>query len=401
MIKKKAISILERYKINKVNLLAELKKFNNLDIILLDDFLDKYLTEISTFIDNYSDEQIQGLFNIDRNNEVLINKVVARELGFKCLYYTDEGDGDYNVDAEYIYGILEDYDNSDSHYSIVLAVDNSSRKDFKTRNIIKSTHKKGSKYRRKINKRYSYDNPFHRIHGYIITEDYPCKCKTDKILALTVICASPFSSVANIKAVGTYLMCFFVLYCKLLKYKYAILEVANDEAHMPNNNNNSNDLYDQDSLEKYRVIELKQILKEMSLPISGVKQILIDRILDSQDTEDTECSSSYNNRMELEENLNKNNLDEYGYGGIFYHKGRDKQRNLYCNFYEKFGFREDPDINKYWKCFSNSPYPSMILKLQNVSLECLVSSFINRKWTKKPTDYCSKYTRNVSISKKC
>ena len=68
---------------------------------------------------------------------------------------------------------------------------------------------------------------------------------------------------------------------------------------------------------KNRVIELRQILKKSDLPISRLKQILIDRILDSQDTE---CSSSYNNRMEIEENLNKNNLDEYGYGGIFYHK---------------------------------------------------------------------------------
>ena len=183
---------------------------------------------------------------------------------------------------------------------------------------------------------------------------------------------------ADVKAVGTYLMC-FILYCKLFKYKYAVLEVANDEAQMPEYNIN-NDIYNQDSLEEKTIVQLKVILKELGLPISGKKQILIDRILDYEENQNN-CDKSYENRMLDEENLNNNDLDEYGYGGISYHKGRDRQRNLYCNFYEKYGFREDQNINKYWRCFSNDPYPSMVLKLNNISLQCIVSNFLERKWT--------------------
>jgi len=402
MIIKRTINLLTKSKkINSeiINPLHVLKKVNNLDIVLLDDFLDKYLTDISNFIDRHTDTQIKGLFDIDRNDDDVINKFLARELSLKCLYYDDEGNGDYNVAEDYIFDILDDHDNSTTNYSIILAVDSSLREDFKTKKVKKYMSKKSSKQRKKIKERYSYNNPFHRIHGFIITQDKPCVCKTDKILALTVICASPFSSFADIKAVGTYLICFFILYCKIFKYKYAILEVANDEADMPEYNIND-DIYNQDSLEEKTVAQLKVILNELDLPVSGKKQILIDRILDSEENNDN-CNKSYENRMLEEHDLNDNNLNNHGYGGISYHKGRDRQRNLYCNFYEKYGFRENSNINKYWRCFSDDPYPSMVLKLNDISLQCLVSNFLERKWTSRPSDYCIKYTKNVKISDKC
>ena len=168
---------------------------------------------------------------------------------------------------------------------------------------------------------------------------------------------------------------------------------------MPEYNIN-NDIYNQDSLEEKTIVQLKVILKELGLPISGKKQILIDRILDYEENQNN-CDKSYENRMLDEENLNNNDLDEYGYGGISYHKGRDRQRNLYCNFYEKYGFREDQNINKYWRCFSNDPYPSMVLKLNNISLQCIVSNFLERKWTSYPSDYCLRYTKNVKVLDNC
>ena len=54
-------------------------------------------------------------------------------------------------------------------------------------------------------------------------------------------------------------MCFFILYCKLFKYKYAV-SVANDEAQMPEYNIN-NDIYNRVVREK-TIVQLKVILKE-------------------------------------------------------------------------------------------------------------------------------------------
>ena len=174
MIIKKALELLTKSKkINSdiVNPLYSIKKINNLDLILLDDFLDNYLSEISNFIDEHTDSQIQGLFNIERDDDYIINKFLARELSLKCLYFDNQGKADYNVDEDYIFDILNDHDNNTSDYSIVLAFDSSSREDFKTKKIKKHMKKKSSKQRKKIKERYSYNNPFHRIHGFIITKD--------------------------------------------------------------------------------------------------------------------------------------------------------------------------------------------------------------------------------------
>ena len=54
--------------------------------------------------------------------------------------------------------------------------------------------------------------------------------------------------------------------------------------------------------------------------------------------------------------------EEYGYGGYYYHKGRNESKGL-LSYYESFGFQEDPKVHKEWKCFSDLPFPSMILKL--------------------------------------
>jgi len=54
--------------------------------------------------------------------------------------------------------------------------------------------------------------------------------------------------------------------------------------------------------------------------------------------------------------------EEYGYGGYYYHKGRNESKCL-LSYYESFGFQEDPKVHTEWKCFSDLPFPSMILKL--------------------------------------
>jgi hypothetical protein len=382
-----------------INPINELKKHNNLSIITLDRFVETYENEITDFIDNQTLE-------LDEEDD-LVNKVIARELAFKCLYFNEKYKyGDYNVSDDYIYDILQDYfDNNEELHNIILAVDTSKRTSYISPAIKQSIRTKSSKQKRRLLGRYSYDNPFHRVHGFFITKDNPCKCPptiiiskkkyTPKIISLSVICANPFSSKSGIKAVGSYLLCFFLYLYKFLNYDYAILEVANDHAIM------SDYLEEEDYLEEdlYELtnIELQNILIDFGLSKTGTKDKLVKKILEYQELEESKrCSLSYEERLKKEEDIDEDELDEYSYGGINYHQGRDEQSNLYCNFYEKAGFKEDPDINTKWNCFANIPYPCMKLDFKKKSFKCIADSFLNRTWTQAPSVLCDKGVKTIS-----
>ena len=57
------------------------------------------------------------------------------------------------------------------------------------------------------------------------------------------------------------------------------------------------------------------------------------------------------------------NPDVYNYLGINYLLGKNSNQDLYCKFYEKHGFRENPNLNTLYKCFDKYPLPSMELDL--------------------------------------
>ena len=110
----------------------------------------------------------------------------------------------------------------------------------------------------------------------------------------------------------------------------------------------------------YTITELKELCDCYKIDYSPRerKQDLIKKILDFEfwnfekyDDEDEDCE----NRWSAFDNLD---YEVYGYNGENYHKGRDSTKDLYCNFYEKHGFRENPDINLTLKCFSATPLPS-------------------------------------------
>ena len=71
----------------------------------------------------------------------------------------------------------------------------------------------------------------------------------------------------------------------------------------------------------------------------------------------------------LANNTNKDPLpdiirnEEYGYGGYYYHKAKRLSKPL-IQYYESFGFKEDPSVHKTLKCFSELPFPSFRLQLQ-------------------------------------
>ena len=367
----------------------------------------KYEFEISNYIDSQNPDLSLGE---EEDLDDFINKITARELSYKCMYFNSKYPfGDRNVSDDYIKDILDDYfsDNVERHHFFV-AVDNSKKKSYITDSLKKNMSNKSSREKRRLKKRYSYDNPFHRIHGILITQDNPCKCppsfiyknkkkKIPKISALTVICANPFASKAGIKAVGSFLLLFYLFLHKKAQFDYSVLEVANDHATRPDYEVDEED-YNREDLEDLTIIDLKDILRENNLSISGKKDILIERILTNQESQI--CKRSYSERMEIEEGIDEDDLDLYGYGGIYYHQGRDEQKDLYCNFYERVGYKENSKINTDWNCFQNIPYPSMILNFNHQSYRCLADIFINRKWKSQPTQLCD-YGKKKNISKYC
>jgi len=369
----------------------EIKKLNNLSLLTLDQFIESYELEISEYIDTFSKKKIKGIFHEKLDDDKIIDKIIARELSLNCLYFSDKfPKGDYNVSDDYIYEILVDYFNGNiDNNSIVLAVDTSKRDSYITPEL-KKLGKSSKKKRKRLEKRYGYNNPFNRIHGFFISKLNPCKClpdKTKKVISLNVICAKPYSSKAGIKAVGTLLLCFFIILYKRANFDYAILEVANDSAVMPDYEVQED--YDREDLVALTIAEIKGILNEYGLSSSGKKDILVDRIMEYQDLENSKlCSLSYEERLKKQEDVECNDLDEYSYNGINYYIGKEEQKDLYCKFYEKIGFRENSLVHTNWNCFSNIPYPSMIMELKKYSYECIVDSFLERKWTDKSSSFC-------------
>jgi hypothetical protein len=89
------------------------------------------------------------------------------------------------------------------------------------------------------------------------------------------------------------------------------------------------------------------------------------------------------------------------YGGNEYLRGKESQHSLYC-FYERFGFREDPQLFKDFKCFGIYPYPSMKLVLSDYSIDCIRDVAFARDWSKIPSNFCKKrISEDVSYSSKC
>ena len=87
-------------------------------------------------------------------------------------------------------------------------------------------------------------------------------------------------------------------------------------------------------------------------------------------------------------------LNKIKYGGINYQKGKEQNKKLYCNFYERNAFRENSKLNTDYKCFGMDPLPSMeiILKGENsIPIDELMSIFIERKPILPFSEFCNEY----------
>ena len=54
---------------------------------------------------------------------------------------------------------------------------------------------------------------------------------------------------------------------------------------------------------------------------------------------------------------------EIEYGGFWFRKGYNDQKDRLIHFYQKFGFYDEPKVHLDWHCYGEIPYPSMICNL--------------------------------------
>tara|TARA_B100000035_G_scaffold312291_1_gene323442 strand:+ start:1498 stop:2454 length:957 start_codon:yes stop_codon:yes gene_type:complete len=279
--------------------------------------------------------------------------------------------------------ITEDYlfkvkqRNSHSPYEILCLVDlREDIHDTMSKEKKKQYRNSGKIRRRRITRQYKYSNVFNRIHGFIALENMNGVrgIPNDKsVVSLSLICTSRFS---NKKGVGSFLMETSVSLCKD-KFTDIILEVANEFASSQGSDDESDDEYDDES--EYEESEIYYINEEIVNKISiefyrktmrlreengklttyfNISEEYIYGIIDSYMNDEHDTLDYYDDFPDFD-------LDEpgeYDYGGYFYHKGKESQIGLF-RFYEKFGFKEVPEINYKWKIYTPDPFPTMMLSL--------------------------------------
>ena len=304
---------------------------------------------------------------------------VLRLKDFLKLYQNEIFDSGYEFETK---------KNSESPYEILCLVD--CRKGVV--NTMKSEkrrqyRKAGIVRRRKMQRQYHYMNVFNRIHGYIALESFLDNEKVPtgmKAVSLSLICSSSFS---NMKGIGSCLMEFMIDICKT-KFTDIILEVANEfatdeDAESDEESDESDEESDDSEEESDEELELWEINEEIVgkitqeflrkslrqrvnsngniVPYYNLDDEFIEDIIYSYMNDDHNYYDYYDYAEDFKE-FDLNNPGNYDYGGFYYKKGKESQLQLF-QFYEKFGFKEMPEINYEWKLFTTDPFPTMILPL--------------------------------------
>ena len=252
--------------------------------------------------------------------------------------------------------------------------------------VYKKYRKSNTKTRLRMKKQYHYTNIFNRIHGYVILEDLKDSEDTPiskKVVSLSLICASKYS---HKKGIGSCLMNFTKDICKISGYTDIILEVSNEHASGINANIDEifDDIYSDDEYsddeDDYEYVDSREIYNDFivdKITEEFYRKSLRHRINDKgikveyynvgngyisdivysylNDIKQEYVTSSYDITPEKYPNVNE-------YGGYFYNKGKYSQIDLF-RFYEKFGFKEMPEINYKWKIYTSDPLPTMICSI--------------------------------------
>ena len=261
--------------------------------------------------------------------------------------------------------------------------------EFIPRNIKKKIKKAGKWRRDKLKHQWSYVNPLNRVQGYIVVKDLTNIHHPEKTLSLSCICSTSYT---ERRGIGGELMGVLKRYGEDAGYKDIILEVANEfsaqgmsdefwaekEAEEEEEDEEEEEegeeeaeeeeeqwYPDEDALEvlSYELWRKCMRKNERGIPYYNLEQEYIEECLREYLMEET----TYEEPSQLWEGNGLREVceDEPGendYGGFWYLKGKRSQIGL-MRFYEKWGFKEDPDVHLNWGCYEEIPFPTMRLNL--------------------------------------
>jgi len=268
--------------------------------------------------------------------------------------------------------------------------------DHSEENSFSIPRRAGKERRDRIKHKWSYKNPFNRIHGYIFLTDVTSpETEGRKVVSISIICSSIFS---NVRGVGSALMRITESRMRELGFTDIVLEVANDHAerveewYEEEEEEEEEDEEDEEEEEDFEdLVDVishefwrKTMRKVDGEPYYNLEKEYIDEalweyFLDEGDFEEISNRievrslpgdisinrgvvihywSTNEDEEEDEEEIVSDEPEEYEYGGYWYQKGKASSKQL-MGFYEHFGFHEDPKVHLRWKCFTHIPYPSM------------------------------------------
>ena len=261
------------------------------------------------------------------------------------------------------------------------------------KSVRKSLRKAGSERRRRIKHRYSYENPMNRIHGFaVLKREYSPTYPEKKIMSISTIATTIFS---ERRGIGSDMMDIIIHLGKVCKYDDIILEAANEYAYNSfgdEEEEGEEEEWDTEEEEEeeeeedeedniwYPTEEVIEIIthelwrKTMRKPEGdnpyynlgkdyiweNVESYLLNEItVEGEGEEGEEGDEDVDVEEDVEEEFSlSEEPEDYEYGGFWYKKGKESQARL-MEFYEKFGFVEDPDIYLNWACYDEYPYPTM------------------------------------------
>ena len=268
------------------------------------------------------------------------------------------------------------------------------------KSVRRSLRRAGSERRKRIKHRYSYENPMNRIHGFVVLtkesiEKYPEK----KVMSISTIATSIFS---ENRGIGSDMMDILIHIAKECDYDDIILEAANDYAAQTEEEDDSEEgderwwdeeeeegeEEEEEDEEEYIWEPTEEILEIIShelwrktmrkpegdTPYYNIgKDYIWDNVnsyltceIEEEEGEDILSEKEVildfggEEEEEEEEYCLSEEPEDYEYGGYWYKEGKKSQKRL-MEFYEKFGFIEDPDIYLNWGCYDEHPYPTMRL----------------------------------------
>ena len=270
--KKYSITRVERYRMKyngkTIKVLEEFKKKNNLTLMYFEDFMRIYNSDESKFTLNELIEKLERI----------------------CSKILPNGHLDHHVSADCIEEKLSRHHN-EKKYDIIMAIDERNISHYACdTELIKIKRAGGKKRRNRLMKRYTYENPLNRIHGFVIYNNNPGPDHHFfgiRAFSIDIIGANPYSSQNGFKAIGANLLLYIIMLAKIHKFDKVILEISNDKAEIEDecniNETGENDTPEKavarKGLEKMTRKQLKKIAKYYFLPLGGLKLHIINQIL--------------------------------------------------------------------------------------------------------------------------